>query len=180
MDIRTVHYAMSNGKEQVNVMVDSELKKEWKEAAEDDEYGSLSQLIRRSVGRELAGEYEVARRQEGDSTESTASSEVEDTLNRIETTLGSMDSRLSAVERETSGSATKDIQNVVFESLPIVDDEHVRAKDAPSYGISTEALAQKVGEDEDDVISTLSNLQDMTKKVKEVSGEDNQYWWRRD
>lgn len=86
---------------QIHIQVSKDKKEDWEEAVENnEEFRSLSDLIRLSVSRELSGEHELDQQQTFESEGQIG--EILEGINRLESRIGDIDTRLRTVEGEVA------------------------------------------------------------------------------
>ena len=161
-------------KKRINLVVNTDTKARWKGTVEESvDYKDLSDLIRKSVEHEIAGDHEPTQNPEEPTSAPTqpgvdALKEVTDALGRIESSLQDLNQRVADVEKEvgTSGEAY-DLQNAIFEILPTppAHGPHDRPP-VSEWAISLEDLADDLGVSEAETEDAVAHLMDMTKTVK--------------
>lgn len=96
---------MSNDLTQISVMVPENTKEEWKQTASDsEEYNSMSQLIRTSVGKEISGKYDSGGLERGDLQEVLDERVVED-LEKANRVLDKVDRKVGDIKEHTEQQA---------------------------------------------------------------------------
>lgn len=163
---------------------------EWDEYVDENpEVDSVSHLIRLSVQKEMSGEYDVQQRRSDDDNAGT-SGEVLTHLRKIETGIGDVEERLTALEETKSEEAGYDLKKAVFEVLPPTPDEVVTATVEPeipasqpdfpehSDAMTAQEVARKLGADVNDVQDALEELIETTGQVhcSDVNHDGNHYW----
>jgi len=173
-------------KTQVNLVVNTEQKHRWEEYADEVER-SLSGLIRLAVEKEI--------RSDGDegsqSDDAEALPELEAQLNRIQTQLGDLDSKVGVIEREVrQNPEIAELANDVFQLLPVGQEEIISAehssgpREPVEYGevdtVSSgrvDDLAETLDVEAYQIRDALDHLQENTHQVHttDVSGETRYY-----
>ena len=163
---------------------------DWEAYIEENEHvDSMSHLIRLSVQREIQGKYKEAQRTATTDTADAASGEVLTTLRQIETGIGDLEDRLSAIERVNESDAGYDLKKAVYTLLP-KDPEHVNpageiASEVPylpedSGAITAREIAQQLGADTEEVKDTLDELVETTGQVEcNDTNHDGDYYWKK-
>lgn len=172
--------------------VDESVKSNWEEAAESPEYDSLSHLIRLSVQKEIA-ETESPRGETQPSADLGGDSEVLESLTRLERTVDSIQDELNAVGREDRAEELYDLEQVLFEILPVADnsledytpgegmDLHTPGEGRNVEPLTPEDAANRIGADIGDVTTALNALTEKTTTVQrseEPFGDEVRYWRR--
>ena len=166
---------------QINVTCSNDRKERWENAVDSNpEYDSVADLVRTSVEKELAGGSSRSSTGEESPAVGGPDSESQEKLRQIKGGIDDLHERMGVIERAQQATAGFDLQKVVFELLPVLDDDLLRAREAAEKGVTADTLAEKTGAERDDITKTLSRLRDSTSLVKEVSGEDDIYWYRKD
>jgi len=138
-------------RKQVNVRVPRHVKSQWDEAINDDslpEYGSLSDLVRLSVQRELAGEHQgfEDRFTSGGSNDEQLN-ELLDTSRETNRLLNELSQDVQTVRREvTTDDELTDLMGEVYQLLPEGEPE----------GSKNDRLAEVVGADTPPTATDLS------------------------
>ena len=149
-------------RKRVSLMVAPETKEEWQSAVEEStEYSSLSGLIRRSVTNELSpsGEVSSAAASLSEATDGSLE-ELADTLNRVESKVEDIDSRVSSIEGSAAKSDSALTKNKIFTALNRSDE----AK-------SAERLADEIGFPEEKVAEQLESLEANTGLLESVESD---------
>jgi len=150
-----------NDSKQVNIRVEQWRYDEWSEHVgrdPGDEYETMSQLIRRAVGREIADDGgRVPETTAVQADMSVVTDDVLPALERIESELGRLDDRLSAVERERTAEnrSGADLERIILELLP--SESELEGLDGAK---SVTDLAKMTGTSPDDVKDVLDQLND--------------------
>lgn len=158
--------------------VDESVKQEWEEAADDPEYDSLSHLIRLAVQREIA-DTETPPPGAQTATDMEGDGEALQSLNRIERVVEDLQDEIEAVGRESRAEELYDLEQVLLEVLPTVEQTTIQDlkdyspasidEDDPSYdpeGETPETIAARIGADEQVVSNALNQLSDNTSQVR--------------
>jgi hypothetical protein len=154
---------------QVNVRIKQHRYNDWKEHVgrePGDEYGTVSQLIRHAVARELHGEHgpRVTDDMDGATIEADMSPITDDVmpaLQGIKQQLSEMDNRLTAVERnEQADTSGIDLERIVLELLPAESE-----LDGLSEAMSVAELSKATGASPDDIRDTLDSLNDRRRQT---------------
>lgn len=146
-------------RKRVSLMVAPETKEEWQSAVEEStEYSSLSGLIRRSVTKELSEESPGSAAPSG--VESGAIEGLADTLNRVESKVEDIDSRVSSIEGSAAKSDSALTKNKIFTALN-------RSEEAKT----AERLAGEIGFPEEKVAEQLESLEANTGLLESVESE---------
>jgi hypothetical protein len=181
---------MADRKPQINLVVTEEQKARWEEYLNEqsDEFRSLSQLIRRSVEKEVNDQ---AKAGDGGIPEDLTRqlSEIAEGMNRIEDQMRDFDGRLTVIEQEIRDDPEiKQLANEVFTLLPTKEDvvEYERtaqkAGAAPPHLPQTDdgtvsSIADALDEKELRVEQALDQLQQDTNQVNEFTlGEEVPGW----
>jgi hypothetical protein len=149
---------MSDRKPQINLVVTEEQKSRWEEYLneESDEFRSLSQLIRRSVEKEVNDQ---AKAGDGGVPEDLTRqlSEIAEGMNRIESQIRDFDGRLSMIEQEVRDDPDiKQLANDVFALLPTKEEVIEYEKTAQQAGAEPPHLPQT----DDGTVSTIADTLD--------------------
>jgi hypothetical protein len=163
------------GKTQINFQIGEDEKEKWEEHAEDSPNAdSLSNLIRVAVRQHMNGSGGPDR-SDSTSTDTEATGEVLNALNRIENDVSELGDRLGAVERETEVEQTYDLQKAVFAFLPTLevpkDGEKAFAGDV---AMTAEEIGTKLGADTEDVTDALGSIMASTQSVRMYEPEDDE------
>lgn len=183
-------FPMSERKPQINLVVTEEQKARWETYLNDesDEFRSLSQLIRRSVEKEITDQPTVG---DGGMPEDLTRqlSQITEGLNRIESRMDDFDGRLSMVEREVRNDpGIKQLASEVFELLPAKDDiieyEKLTQKSGSkppgqpvTHDGTAESLANTLNEEKFRIEQALEQLQNDTHQVHTIKLADEVPGW---
>lgn len=130
-------------RKRVSLMVAPETKEEWQGAVEEStEYSSLSGLIRRSVTKELSEESPESAAPSG--VESGAIEGLADTLNRVESKVEDIDSRVSSIEGSAAKSDSALTKNKIFTALNRSEEAKTAERIAGEIGFSEEKVAEQL------------------------------------
>lgn len=159
--------------------IDEDVKTEWEEAAESPEYESLSHLIRLSVQREIAGE---GRQRTAEDGQTETDGEVQQSLNRLERTVGEMHDELEALGREGRAEELYDLEQVLLEVLPTAPSglQEPDAGQLEDGAMTARGVAGRIGADTSDAADALERLAENTAQVQEATHRetDETYYWR--
>lgn len=163
----------------VAVKISEDQKAKWESYIEENpEVESMSHLLRLAVNKELADSQ--ATQQIQVETETEASTELLEGLQRIEDRLNGVEGRLGAIERESEAEGPSyDLQKVVFELLP-------SSAEAPNdaqpheWAVTTDDLAKKVGTNTEDIQNTLDRLIDTVSQVQAVHGKPGTFYYKQE
>lgn len=162
---------------------------EWDTYVEQNpEVDSVSHLIRLSVQRQMSGKYD-RRQRRSDDGDAAESGEVKTALRQIQTAIGDVEERLSALEGIKTAEANYDLRKAVWSFLPEEPEEVIDDEIPPVYGdgddgldsldvLTPEQIAQKLGADVADVQDALDELVESTGQVKcsDTNFDGNHYW----
>jgi hypothetical protein len=149
---------MADRKPQINLVVTEEQKTRWEEYLnkESDEFRSLSQLIRRSVEKQVN---EQTKAGDGGVPEDLTRqlSEIAEGMNRIESQMRDFDGRLSTIEQEIRDDPDiKQLANEVFALLPTKEEVIEYEKTSQQAGAEPPHLPQT----DDGTVSTIAEVLD--------------------
>jgi hypothetical protein len=149
---------MADRKPQINLVVTEEQKTRWEEYLnkESDEFRSLSQLIRRSVEKQVN---EQTKAGDGGVSEDLTRqlSEIAEGMNRIESQMRDFDGRLSTIEQEIRDDPDiKQLANEVFALLPTKEEVIEYEKTSQQAGAEPPHLPQT----DDGTVSTIAEVLD--------------------
>lgn len=153
-------------KKQVNIRVPKAKKAEWEEYAQA-EYGSMTRLITTAV------EKEISDSEEAEVPQANAPQELLETIDRLENTVGNMDTRLSSVQetvQETSPEMS--IKAAVRETLP-------EATEEPTDGLTPTQVAARLNARETDIKVALEELTESNEARGLKGGPDNKAYYAR-
>lgn len=152
---------------------------------ENPEVDSVSHLIRLSVQKEIGGEYDIEQRR-ADTDSSSTDGEVLTKLQQIQTGLGDLEQRLTALEETTASESSYDLQKAIYavlneslapKNLPEEDLEHETHDEV----LSSRDLAQKLNADIGNVEDTLRRMDDEIGHVIVSEGESGRlYAWKQE
>jgi hypothetical protein len=153
-------------------------------ADETPEVDSVSHLIRLSVQKEISGEYDVEKRRGGgsDGESAGASGEILTHLRQIQTAIGDVEERVSALEETESAEASYSLQKAIYAVLSEsrapkgMAEEDYRTHDDV---LSARELAQKLDADVGEVDDTLERMDSDSDLINVEKAESGQiYAWR--
>ena len=159
------------------VKVPASKAEDWDEyLKENPEVDSISHLIRLSVEKEINGSHGERDAPSGD-TETRNEGEILTALRQIQTDVGDVEERLSALEGIKTAEADYDLRKAVYSFLPEERDNLEYA----TWATTVEEIARKLGAEESDVKDTLDSLEERTGQVASVAGgpEGETYWFKR-
>jgi hypothetical protein len=179
-----------NERTQINLVVSSEQKDDWTGHADDEpEYSSLSDLVRQSVSREIAGGHDSGG---GDSVDDEAREmlhELIDGHRKIMARIDDVDDRLGAVESVMSEPPedVKELMGDVFEALPtedelapagegVLNDDEPTVMNPPVDTGRVEDVADHLNEKSYEVRRAIEQLQEDSSLVQQT--EDERYYRR--
>lgn len=157
----------------------------WNKHAQEELEGSVSQLIRFSVTREIDNAHDS---QSKDSTPESQShlrtdSELLEGLQRIEQYLDEVEERLGAVERELKSEGPKyDLQKVLFSLLPATTDAPSQSQ-PPQWAKTVDDITTELGaESTSEIKEALEELRKQTAQVVRVGGgpSNKEYYYKRE
>lgn len=172
------------------VKVTESIAQKWDEYIDKNAHvDSVSHLIRLSVQRELEGRYNQPQTV-SDATDDAASGELLTALRQIQTGIGDLEERLSALERVEEAEAGYDLKKAIYEILPAdtelkdpigIIDEIPKPENPDDLGVMTpREVAQKLGADVSDVESTLEELAASTGQVQRSDkNHDGIHYWKK-
>lgn len=172
----------------INLLIDEDRKEKWEEYVEqsDDEYASLSQLIRRSVEREMNQQDTEDDDDSGVLAEHV--SEIIAGLNRLERRIDEVDNRVAGIERDVRDDPDiRELANEVFGVLPTKQDIIEYEKTASQAGAQPDApithsglvddLAKSLDEKDHRVSRALRKLRRDTHQVQTMTLSDEVEGW---
>lgn len=176
----------------VTLRVSPDQKEKWEEyVKEHPEAGNLSHLIRLSVHKEMGSQPDSDDAQVPRKDERIG--ELIESVNQIQDTLNSMQTRMSTLEHDADILQDFDVRKAVLAVLPtppksayVPDEEgkgsHVYADaDFEEWAVTPDGIAQQLGADETDVSDALDRLQELTNIVgRGTDGSGGVYYWRRE
>lgn len=164
--------------------VDESVKTEWEKAAEEPDYDSLSHLIRLAVQREIT-DPEPSHNGVQDVVEKDESSEVLQSLNRLERAVTDVQEEVETLGRETRAGDLYDLEQVLLEVLPTSSKEldpstELKPEELESGAATPRNLAGRIGADTSDVVDAVERLAENTAQVRSVERRDTDdtYYWR--
>ena len=163
----------------------------WKEY-KDEHFGSMAEMVRTSVEREIQGDHMPNPPNSGEGADSEQVGEVLEVVRSMKGTLESLESRVNSLETadETSGPRF-DLQKAVFAVLPEAPEDHpVERWDQVSYdgnldldqwAATAEELARSLGASPEEVEEVVADLVENTGQVVQAEDEksDRTYYWRK-
>jgi hypothetical protein len=183
--------------ELVNLYVEPSTKEEWTEYVdESDSATSVSHLIRKSVNRQIAGQYNPSGSTDASgSGTAELSDDIVTQLDRIEESIGDLTTRVRSIE-ETPDESEYELQRSILGILPTLphpsemdefekDDRGEWQAPEPveyeQYGMTIGEIANETGSTKDDVSDAIDTLYETTNQVTGViSGQTGQrYIWRK-
>lgn len=159
------------------VKVPESMAEEWEQYVEENpEADSISHLIRLSVNKEINDGHDRNLAPSGD-TETRNEGEILTALRQIQTDVGDVENRLSALEGIKTAEADYDLRKAVYSFLP----EERDSLEYATWATTVEEIARKLGAEKSDVKDTLDSLEDGTGQVASVAGgpEGETYWFKR-
>ncbi|WP_336357578.1 hypothetical protein [Haloarcula sp. CGMCC 1.6347] len=170
------------------VKVDQSKAEDWDEYVQENAHiDSVSHLIRLSVERELSGAYDQPQTP-SDASDDASSGELLTTLRQIQTGIGDLEERMSALEQVEEAEASYDLKKAIYEILPAdteledpigMIDEIPKPENPDDLGVMTpQEVARKLGADVSDVEDTLKELAETTGQVQrsDLNHDGNHYW----
>lgn len=180
----------TNGKERVNLLIDSGLKADWKDHVEQsDQHTSLSQLIRFAVAQEMRGA-QGGEQASVDDELKEAVYDMVDSNRRVESRFDDVDDRLKSVESAVSEppAELKDLMGDVFEVLPTeyettwktgsIDIDDGGDYHGPETGRVSD-IADHLDEQTYSVRRAIEQIQDENSLVESTIIEDEERYYRR-
>jgi hypothetical protein len=182
---------MPEKNQRINFVVSSDQKQRWQEVAdESDEYSGLSDLIRLSVSRELAGGHESTSGTDDELKEAVY--DLVDSNRRIEAGIGNVDDRLDGIESSLS-EPPEDVQDLmtdVFDVLPeegevgrtqsdVLSGDDVVAPDGRVVTGRVADIADHLGEASYQVRRAIEQLQADSSLVESTTVEGDERFYRR-
>ncbi|QPV61221.1 hypothetical protein I7X12_10590 [Halosimplex litoreum] len=150
------------------VKVSASTAEEWDEYVEENaEVDSVSHLIRLSVQKEISGEYDIEQRRESRSVEGSEATEGEvlTQLRKVNTAIGDVEERLSALEETEKAEAGFDLKKAIHSNLEVVawtdkergnwDESDLEFHDSVH---SAQDVAESIGADTADVRSKMEKM----------------------
>lgn len=162
---------MADDRTQINVRVEDSQHERWKGYVEDsDEYRHLSELIRHSVQKEIAGDHDS----DAPAQQAAGGDDIDQVLEALEQLGGRFDSveatvQSAAEEMRSSSGVSDETLTTVFETLP---DSVIKAKTAAD-------VAKETGVSEDDAAVALAKLrQEMGVSAQYPDDADDMSYWK--
>lgn len=164
--------------------ISESVKQEWEEAAKsNEEYNSVSHLIRLAVQRELQGSTESQT-----PTEAPTDPEVLKSLRELEASVESIQDEVEVLSRESKADELYSIEQVLLEVLPGVSQDedpyanpHLPTSEAVEGYPTAHDIAGRIGADTSVVKDTLERLTENTSTVRTISPQDEGdelYCWK--
>lgn len=151
---------------QCNIRVKESTYDEWKDVAESD-YGTISELVRSAVRREIDGHHGTANTDQTPAGEETIT-EVAETVDRLQNSVNDMNQRLTVVRESVDGSGEVSLKDAVREAVPRED------------GLSESQIAARLDAKVSDVEEVVEELHDEQEIMEywESSDQEDPYWTR--
>jgi len=183
------------------VKVPDDTAEEWDEYVDETpEVDSVSHLIRLSVLKEMNDESDVETLRIDDGSREL-SGEVLTSLRKIETAIGDIEERLTALEDVETAEANYDIQKASYNFLPTPPESAYVPEpegkgsyvwedaDFDEWAVTAEETARKLGAEEEEVKDALDQLQETTGQVQSVTqgserfdigdSDSKTYYWKK-
>ncbi|WP_273837632.1 hypothetical protein [Halococcus sp. PRR34] len=182
----------TDSKARANFMLSQAQKDKWDtHVEEDNEFSSLSQLIRQSVERELAGSHDTAGAGVDDEAREMLH-ELVDGHRKILSRIDGVDDRLQAVESAMSEPPedVKELMGTVFDVLPeehdvgpasegVLEGDEVSIMNPPVTTGRVEHIADHLGEQTYKVRRAIEQLQEDSSLVESTTMDGHERYYRR-
>jgi predicted nucleic acid-binding Zn-ribbon protein len=153
----------------ISVRVAESKREKWEDYVEESDAQNLSHLVRIAVKHEIDGK--LGDTQEVESTiASEQMSELVDGINDLQSTMEEVQQRISSLESEVDVADTMDIEDAIYNVLPVEADQSEPHDQYHEWAMTVEDIAIQIARPEQVVKETLERMEERGGQVRSVFG----------